>query len=72
MRTPTAILAGFILVAMAVLVVGLSGRAGAQGETFGRYAIAVAPNFFTVLDTTTGDVRVCIINGSCNDWKRQQ
>jgi hypothetical protein len=72
MKTPQAILTGFLLVAVAIVVVGLSGRAGAQSEVFGRYAIGAAPNFFTVLDTTSGDVRVCIINGSCNEWKRQQ
>lgn len=71
MKTPQAILTGFLLIAVAIVVVGVSGRAGAQSVGFGRYAIAAAPNFYTVLDTTSGDVRICIINGSCNDWKRQ-
>jgi hypothetical protein len=72
MKTPYAILAGLTLIALAIVAVGVSSRAGAAaGDQPGLYAVAAAPNFAAVVNTQTGDLRICILNGSCQDYKRQ-
>lgn len=67
MKTPHAIFAGLALIALAIATVGMSGRAGADAEGFGHYAVAAGSAFYTVLDTNAGNVRVCIVNGVCQN-----
>ena len=71
MKTSNAILAGPALIALAIGVAGITGRAGTTPENYGHYAVATGSNFFTVLDTAAGDVRVCIVNGSCQEMQRK-
>lgn len=71
MKTSHAILAGFALIALAIVIVGFANRAGAEAPQPGLYAVAAAPNVAAVINTATGDLRICVINGSCQDVKAQ-
>lgn len=60
------------LIALAFGATSLAGWAGASAPDSGRFAIAAGTNFYMVLDTVIGDVRVCIVTAtSCQELKRQ-
>lgn len=67
MQTSHAIFCGLAMIALAIGAAGASGQVGAAPETqnYGHYAVAAGGNFFAVLDTMTGEVRICSLKGAC-------
>lgn len=60
MKLPHAILAGFVLVALAIVMIGKSDRAHAgAGEDEASYNVAVGAGFGLIVNDTTGDAWRC-------------